>query len=390
MSAKRMLVGIAVDAAMGYGRQVLRGVLTYANINRKWRLIEEFRLQQLDPAAWPKCDGIITTTSSSEILQALRKKCGFVISCSGSTNPDDVPVVRINSHEIGRLAAEHLLDCRLEHFAFYGGVVTPTSAQRLAGFCEELAKHGYTCDEIPVPYNFSGRVGWGRESHWPKLIEWMKAAPKPIGVMGFDDMAAFDMVTACMDGGIRVPDQVAVVGVNNDDLLCESAWPALTSIQTDYQRVGYEAAAKLDHLLNGTSPGKISQLMELPPTGIVCRASTDMLAVDEPDLVAALRYIRKHACDPCSVENILEEVPVGRRWLERRFLQKFGRSPHSEINYVQVNNAQQMLAHTDLSIPEIAQKCGFSAVQSFSRVFKRISGVTPAVFRRERVVPDGR
>jgi LacI family transcriptional regulator len=227
------------------------------------------------------------------------------------------------------------------------------------------------------------RKGW--QAHWPALIKWLKSLPRPVGIFCIDDTASHDLAAACLDAEISVPDEVAIIGVNNDDLLCEGAWPPLSSVQTDYQRIGHTAARLLDVLIGGGKITTDKRLTMLPPIGVAGRASTDVLAVDEPQLAAAVRFIREHACDPCSVSHVLAEVPVGRRWLERQFIQKLGRTPHDEINHVRMETAQKLLLHRETTITQVAERCGFSTVQSFNRAFQQTAHESPAAFRRARI-----
>lgn len=200
--------------------------------------------------------------------------------------------------------------------------------------------------------------------------------------MAADDAAAHDLASACLKVGIGVPDHVAIIGVNNDDLLCESAWPSLSSVEADYSRMGYTAAKLLERMLSGEKLKKDERLVMHPPLGVVQRVSTNVLAVGDPNLVNAIRFIREHACDPCSVDDVLREVPVGRRWLERNFTREFGRTLHDEITRVRIDNARRLALQPDLSLYDIAFRCGFAAFTNFNLAFRRITGTTPGAYRR--------
>jgi LacI family transcriptional regulator len=170
--------------------------------------------------------------------------------------------------------------------------------------------------------------------------------------------------------------------VNNDDLLCESAWPPLSSVEVDYSRMGYLAARHMDEMLNGKRMKRSQQYVLLPPLEVVQRQSTDVLAVNNADVAEAIRYIREHACRPCTVPDVLNHVPVGRRWLERQFNSTLGRTPHDEIIRVRIDAAQRLLLQPEISLDEIAARCGFSAYQNFIRTFRHVAGITPAAYRR--------
>ena len=195
-------------------------------------------------------------------------------------------------------------------------------------------------------------------------------------------MNAHDLAAACVEADLHVPDEVAIIGVNDDDLLCEGAWPPLTSVQCDFERVGYTAAELLYRLMRGETPPAEELCVRVPPLGVTHRPSTDILAVQNPDIVAALRFIRDHACDPCSVSDVLRQVPVGRRWLERNFLEQIGRSPYDAILQIRIKRAQELLTKTNLNVQEIASECGFNSIRNFNHQFRLSTGDSPAAFRR--------
>jgi LacI family transcriptional regulator len=252
-----------------------------------------------------------------------------------------------------------------------------------------------------------------------RLVSWVKSLPRPIGILAVDDSAACDLAAACLKAGIIVPDEIAIIGVNNDDLLCQSAWPPLSSVEGDFSRVGYTAAVILDRLLSGEKIPIDQRTVLVPPLGIVRRLrgcfrtgrsiescggippdradtarlrevvkqppSTDVLAVDDPQLSQAVSFIREHACDPCSIEDVLNHIAVGRRWLERQFALKLNRTPHDEILRVQMDAAKRLLLQPGLPIEDIATRCGFSSAPSLGRAFVRSFKITPAAFRRRSI-----
>jgi LacI family transcriptional regulator len=283
---------------------------------------------------------------------------------------------------VGRLAAEHLLDCRLQHFGFFGTLGWKASDQRAAGFCEVLKARGYSC--LMSPAQWPGLEAQTLKEE-RRLVSWVKSLPRPIGIFAVDDSAACDLAAACLKAQITVPDEIAIVGVNNDDLLCQSAWPPLSSVEGDFSRVGYTAAVILDRLLSGEKIPIDQRTVLIPPLGIVRRLSTDVLAVDDPQLSQAVSFIREHACDPCSIEDVLNHIAVGRRWLERQFALKLNRTPHDEILRVQMDAAKRLLLQPGLPIEDIATRCGFSSAPSLGRAFVRSFKITPAAFRRRSI-----
>jgi LacI family transcriptional regulator len=357
--------------------------MRYANLQRSWEIHEDLWRAAEYEDYFPKCDGAIVAGAGADVFKNVQKKCRHVIVCSGSADPKATPVVALDDEAAGAMAAQHLINCQLENFAFYGIRNNPfdVANKRLNGFREALARRGHACMTCSVEWP-SG-LTWLTHTHRPKVIDWLKTLPKPVGVLAVDDAAGHDLAGACLDAGIGVPEHVAIVGVNNDDLLCESAWPPISSVEADYSRMGYLAARLLDQLLAGHRLNKKDRYNLLPPLGVVQRQSSDVLAVNDPDIAEAIRFIREHACEPCGVPDVLKHVPVGRRWLERQFHRTLGRTPHDEIIRVRIDAAHRLLLQPEISILEIAARCGFSAYQNFTRTFRHATGITPAAYRRQ-------
>lgn len=379
---KRPFVGVVVDCANTFGRAILRGVTRYANLQRRWVLFKDMQRVLDVNSPWPAFDGAIFAGVPWEVVMHGVKRCKHVVHISGGGDPTMCPVVALDDVVAGRQAAQHLIDCRLERFAFYG--VNPgfrTCDNRMKGFHEQLASRGYQCVDCPLPIASARDLA---EHTWrAALIEWLRGLPKPIGILALDDTNAHEVAEACMEADIGVPEHVAIIGVNNDDLLCESAWPPLSSVDADYSRMGYAAAKIMDRLFNGETLEVGERLTLLPPLGVMQRQSTNVLAVGDTNLADAIRYIREHACDPCSVDDVMRVVPVGRRWLERQFVAQLGRTPHEEIIRVRVDTAKRLLSQEDLNIAEIAQRCGYASDKNFHATFRRAVGVTPAGYRRD-------
>jgi LacI family transcriptional regulator len=384
MKHHRAVVGIGIESSSSMGRRVLQGVMRFSNIRREWILAKEFNIGTTTPAAWPVCEGGIVSLWEERQLQALKKRCRHLLSVSGGADPAMVPVVSMDDFAIGRLAGEHLMECKLEHFGYYGwepggGAV---SEHRRDAFRAVLAAQNFSLNVCPVYYQWRRQLGGDEKGHWPALIEWLRALPKPVGIFAVDDLNAHDLAAACVEADLHVPDEVAILGVNDDDLLCEGAWPPLSSVQCDFERIGYLAAELLHRLMRGESPTAAELCVRMPPLGITHRPSTDILAVRNQDIAAAMRFIRDHACDPCSVTDVLRQVPVGRRWLERNFVEQIGRTPYDAIQQIRIKRAQELLTKTTLGVQEIADECGFTSIRNFNHQFRLSTGESPAAFRR--------
>jgi len=189
------------------------------------------------------------------------------------------------------------------------------------------------------------------------------------------------VLSACGDCGIAVPDQLAVIGVDNDELLCELCRPPLSSVELNPQKVGYEAAALLDRMLDGKLPP--AEQKSIPPLGVIARQSTDVVAIADADVASSVHFIREHACEGMQVEDLLQRVQISRSTLERRFARLLGRSPKAEILRVQFDRVKQLLARTDYPLAKIAQLTGFRHVENLCYLFKKKTGRTPGQYRNE-------
>jgi LacI family transcriptional regulator len=210
-------------------------------------------------------------------------------------------------------------------------------------------------------------------------MKWLEQLPKPVGIMACNDIRGQQVVNACRHLGLLVPDEVAVTGVDNDEVLCELSDPPLTSVAPNTGRIGYEAAALLELMMKGGERPKVP--IAIPPLGIVTRRSTDVLAIPDRPIAAALRLIREHACDGIRVPDLLKVAALSRSVFERRFVQAVGRSPKAEILRVQLARARQLLTETDVPLPQVAERCGFKHPEHFSTIFREKTGTPPGQFR---------
>lgn len=377
-------VALLIETAREYGRGLLRGVSRYARLHGRWA----FYITPGDFAqAVPKMNqwggtGIIARLETPQMARAILKSRLPVVALDlshGQLAAGDplarVCEVRSDSWAAGRLAAEHLLERGFVHYAFAGVPNRIWSERRQEGFCEHLKAAGHSISCYPAPAKRNRE--WAREQSI--LAAWIAALPKPVGLMACNDDRGREVLEACRAAGIRVPEDVAVIGVDNDELLCDLADPPLSSVALDAERGGYEAAALLDRLMQGRirKPHRIV----VAPTGVVTRRSTDVIAMEDREVAAALRYIHDRAGEPISVDEIVRSMAVSRRSLEIRFRKVVNRSIHSEIQRVHLQRAQQLLRETDLSIAVVARRSGFGSASYLSSVFSGSAGMTPARYR---------
>jgi LacI family transcriptional regulator len=211
------------------------------------------------------------------------------------------------------------------------------------------------------------------------MMQWLRSLPKPVGVVTWATQRGHEVIHACRLAGLLVPEEVAVLGADEDELICEMCTPPLSGVAITTERIGYEAAALLDRLMRGGRPPRRPILIE--PTGVIGRQSTDTLAIDDIDLARAVAFIRNHATDPIGINEVLRAVPVSRSWLERRFKEVFDRTPGAEICRMRFEHAKRLLAETDMSVPDVAAASGYGSREYMASVFKSKIGLSPQKYR---------
>jgi LacI family transcriptional regulator len=376
---ERPRVALDVETSLVYGRQILDGVSRYLHANRPWSIyLEQHGLGSDLPGLLKRWsgDGVITRQATPESARLLRRKrlaaidLGDIHANSG--------LFRIGSAHgaIGRLAATHLLERGFESFACCGFAEENWSARRRDGFATEVSHAGFRCSSYESPR--AGLQVWKHDQ--TRLLEWLQSLPKPVGVFATNDLRGQHVLDACSRAEIAVPEQAAVIGVDNDELLCGLCNPPLTSIIPNPERIGFEAAGWLDRMMLGETPSV--EEVEIPPLGVAVRQSSDVFAVSDPTVAEGLRYIRERACDRVSVQQVLDHLSVSRSWLERNFRKLLNRSPQAEIRNVQVKRCKELLRTTSLPLEKIARLAGFEHPEYMNVVFKRETGETPGRYRK--------
>ncbi len=374
-------VAIFVDKEVGYCERVLNGIVRYANESTQWvyrgsnPMIEHVRAVP----RW-KPHGIIATlwdkTVSEEII-------GFGVPVIDVFDWLDHPCtarIAVDNAAVGRLAVEHFAERGLRHFAFTGALNYEFIRNRLTSFAAALAEGDRSA---PMEHALEfGNTSWGfyHLGADAPLSDWIVSLPKPVGILAGNDDAGLRVLEAARRLKIRVPDDVAVLGVDNNVLLCNLAHPPLSSIETGPERIGFEAARALDCAMRGEPVAPRTLVM---PVQVVARQSTDTLAIEDADIAGVVRSIRRTATKKMTVAALLKGLPVRRRTLERRFRALVGHSMHDEIRNTRIARARVLLAESDLSMPAIAERCGFGNAERLSRVFREVLAMTPTAFRRQ-------
>jgi LacI family transcriptional regulator len=327
-------------------------------------------------------DGIIARIENHAMGDALRRKGVPVVDIRGVCPIEGVPVVMTDNAEIARLAAQHLFGCGLKSFAYCGFSGAPDSDQRREAFAACVREAGFKCRIFDVEDSHLAATREREEFGWMHegdLIEWLRGLPKPSGIMACNDVRGHQVLNAGRLLDLTVPDELAVVGVDNFEMICELAIPPLTSVEQNTRQMGREAVQLLDRMLRGERVPAGTRLVK--PSKIVARRSTDALAVPDPQLRKAVECVRKGATSGIRILDVARAAGLSRRELERRFQLAFGHSPGREIATVQIQAIKRLLTETDWPLYQVADQTGFAYPEYLNVVFKRHTGMTPRNYR---------
>jgi LacI family transcriptional regulator len=382
--SRRFRVALLIETSNRYGRDLLHGVHDWMSACGNWavRFSEQARLAPLPDwlATW-QGDGVIARVDTDAMAAALRVTRWPVVDVSAERARSEFPRVTIDNAAVARLAADHLREKGLAHFAFCGDRRFLWSAQRQRAFVACLRAARRRCEV----FAFAGGAPTD-DADMARLEAWLLNLPKPVGVFVCYDGRAQQVLEACQRTGLQVPAQVAVLGVDNDEVVCDLCSPPLSSVLPNARQTGFEAARRLHTLMTAPRPARrrVRESLAIEPLRVVARQSTDLVGVEDPALIAAIRHIRSHACDGIAVADVLRVAGLSRTHLERRFKQVLGQTPHALIRSAQLEQVKQLLLETNLPIARVADVTGFQSPSYLSAVFRREQGETPFEFRRKR------
>jgi LacI family transcriptional regulator len=327
-----------------------------------------------------------TATKAKELLQI-----GIpVVAVSTLETMLNLPYVSANSKQVADMAADYLLKKKFKNFAFFGLTQAKWSSERLKHFSDLLSKAGFNVDvfeekQIPVINDFMPFtrqwITMTLSTGQSKLIKWLKELPKPAAILASCDIFACHLINVAQEAGINIPDEIAILGVNNDQAICNICDPPLSSIALNFKKAGYNAAKLLDKLISGQETMQ-GQCIEIQPTHIETRGSTDVFAIDDSDIVQAMRYIRENSNKPLQVNEIATHACMSKRSLQLKFHKVIGRSIHEEIIQAHFDIAKILLVDTNLPIDEVAVRSGFHYTSNMRRAFKEITGMLPQKYRQ--------
>lgn len=364
-------VVVLMETTMEFGRAIIRGIADYARINGPWHIYVQSGDIDVVSAVLEKypIDGVIGRINTQGVLDMVaRRKLPMV--CLDGNFDTGRHAVATGVDQICQVAFDHLRERGFHRFAFFG-TNTCWDTKLNSAFSGIVRAAGYEMHHCEITSGRSGVL--------PQITAWLQTLPKPIGLLAGDDLAAREMIDVCHCSGVAVPEEVAVLGVGNDALICEISSPTLSSVVIDWQRIGFEGATALHRLIRGD--GLPNDDLRIDPLGVKIRQSTDLAAIDDPLVAEATRYIHEHGHERIGVADVLKRVGTSRRTLEGRFKLTLGCSPHAEIMRVRLTSAKRLLINTEIKINAIAVRTGFGDAKYFHRVFRRELGMTPNEFR---------
>lgn len=381
---------LVIEDSRAHGRALLRGISRYARFNGPWTIYRDVYNPSYGHGAYIKnevysrfekiaADGVITR-NPEKTRQLTKKGIPTIIAISQKNPPKGTSYLTINHSAVGKMGAEYFLDKGYKNYAFCGYKKMYWSICREKAFAETLQKHGYESSAYNAPTkNKLKKLKF--DSEIEHLALWLDKLSKPIAIMACNDNRAANVIEAAKIAGIHIPEEIAILGVDNDDLICNMSNPPLSSIILNAEKGGYQAAELLDEMMK--SDERVIKKIFIEPVQIIERESTDILAVEDKDVSNAMRFIRENKKEPIQVSDVIESVFTSRRCLQKKFRKYFNRTILNEIKNTRIEYAKQLLLDTHMNISEISDHMNFSGVNSFSRYFKEYTKLSPLEYRKK-------
>lgn len=383
---RKLRVALLIDTSRTYTRGLIRGIIKYAHLHGPW-IIQRMSLfytevkrtnKRLCRSDFDRTDGIIASSVPEYIDIRVIFNCGIPVVSDLWTEFENNPYyIATNDLAIGREAAAHLLERGFKRFAYCGFDNMPWSRQRGDAFTGKVAGKGFEVEFYPAPKRRAKRAP---KEEQQVMTQWLQALKKPIGIMTCNDDRGQQILEACRIGGVHVPGEVAVIGVDNDDMICEMCSPPLSSVALNTERAGYEAARILDQLMNGLKPTDEEVITQ--PVNVHTRQSTDFFATEDREVAQALRFIHQNSNKDLQVNDACEAITISRRTLQKKFRRTLGHSVDFEIKRVRTGALARMLTEKNLSMSELALALGYSSISHMSRFFRREMGMSPLKYRK--------
>lgn len=373
-------VAILVETTRSYTRDLLSGVRRYLDSHGPWSTFLELRALDSSVPPWLENwdgDGVLTRTHSHTMAEAIRKTGVPSVELRSTRLTPGLPFVGMDNALIGEQVAEHFLHRGYRRFGAYTLDTEAFFEERISNFVTCISRAGLTCEILPS----QGEASPGDwESHQEALVQWLDSLEKPVGIFAANDQLGVRLLDACQRTGIAVPEEVAVVGCENDTTLCDFASPTLTSVSFDGKAVGFRAAEILDQWMRGEEPEAKPFLV--PPREIIVRGSSDEFVIEDPVVLRAVRLIREEALSGITVGEICARLNLSRSTLDRHMKQTFNRGTKEEIQRIRFREVNRLLRSTNLTLEVISEMTGFSHAHYLSEVYRKRFGITPGHYRR--------
>lgn len=383
----RRSVALLIETSNGYSRGLLEGVISYTKEQGSWSVYLTEQERGAPPPSWLRGwggDGIIARIETDAIGRQLTR-CGVpVVDLSAARHVKGVPWADTDDQAIAQLAIEHFTQRGFRDLAYCGDAGFEWSAKRCLHFKAGAEAVGCRFFEHQSAARYDKSYNAVTEKR--RIMDWVAQLPRPVAIMGCYDFKAQEVLDACRQLSIAVPTEVAVLGVDNDRLICELSEPRLSSIIPDTKRTGYEAANLLDRMMSGEQV-RFDAPFITQPLGIQLRDSTDTVAIEDEEVAKALQYIRRHAAANIRVNDVLQHIELSRRAFEHRFCKWVGHTPHEEIQRVRMNRVKELLRETELTVHQIAERMGFEHSEYLGAAFRREVGLAPGEYRKQHRVP---
>lgn len=374
-----------IERSRAFGRQLLSGISHYADLHYPCEFCMEpefYRLSGSEQFWWTNivdAHGVIAHTWNPKVIEMILDSGLPAVICGIPEPKANACRILTNELAVGSMAAEYLLERGFQRFAFCGFDDMVWSRKRGEYFSRRVGQAGFEVYFYKQPRHKKHRLVHNER---PVIAKWLKSLPRPIAILACCDDRTHDVLDACKLADLEVPDEVAILGVDNDELVCRLSCPQISSLALGTERAGYEAAKVLEKLMTGGKITTSERTIENRPLYIVTRESTDVLAVEDREVAAAVRFIREHVRETITVGDVAQAATLSRRTLEQRFRRVRGHSVFEEIKRVRLDQLAHMLVDTNLPIAQIAAGLQFPDTANLSRWFKRESGMNPSEYRK--------
>lgn len=383
---RSLRIALIVPPRGWYGRTLIDGINAYSREHGPWRFILQADTESHRVESWVrrwKPDGVLARITGPRMARQLLGLRVPVVDLLEESGRSHIPRIVCDDQEVVRRAVDHLFERHLRNFAYVGRHDTFFSRERRRCFREYVGLRQHAAragGDGPRVTSTDILLPWESMPHLRvELADWLRGLPKPVGIVACNDVWAAQVLRVCDEYDLRVPDDIAVIGIDDDPVICQIGTPTLSSVGVNAHLIGYRAAAMLHGMIaRGESPPPVTFV---EPGPVQARGSTDTFAIPDADVVAAIRYLRAHACEAITPEKAAAALGMSRRTLERMLLRHVGHSPAVELTHARLDRARELLVESDASLAVVARQAGFFNPETLHRVFKKHFGVTPGAYR---------